>query len=162
MTGPSVTLREGSNERVISSWFVRDDTNTAREISAAYVRDTTNTPRLVYNPSGSVALAVTVSPPGASGFSHGTGIATTNVANVATATGGTPPYTYAWNLQSYTNPNGPPTADSPTSDTTTFTQTAIDPDTSVSAVWIATVTDDDGNIANSDEFTTYFSDISGP
>jgi len=79
---------------------------------------------------------------------------------VATPTGGTAPYTHSWTLVSYTSLAAPPTADSPTADTTLFTQTGIDPSTTVSAVWTADVEDDDGNTASSDEFTTYFSDIS--
>lgn len=154
-------IRDGSNVlREITELVIRDGGNVARTISELWIRDANGIPRLVFNPSGSVSLAVSVSPPGASGFTSGTGIATTDVPVVATPSGGTPPYTHSWELVSYTSLAAPPTADSPAADTTLFTQTGIDPSTTVSAVWTADVEDADGNRASSDEFTTYFSDIS--
>ena len=153
--------RDASNvARTNTAMVVRDGTNTQRTISEGWARDTNNVARLFYNPSGSATLSVTVSPEGASGFSAGTGTATTDVPVVATPTGGTAPYTYGWTILSYTSLAGPPTADSPTSNSTTFTQTGIDPSTTVSAEVAADVEDDNGITAQSDPFTVYFSDIS--
>lgn len=156
-----IIVRDGSNvARTVTAMVVRDGGNVARTITEAWVRDTNNVRRLVFNPSGSATLTVTVSPEGASGFSFGTGTATTDVPVVATPAGGTAPYTYSWSIESYTSLAGPPTADSPTAASTTFTQTGIDPDTTVSASVVAVVEDDNGVIAQSDPFTVYFSDVS--
>ncbi len=158
MTAPSITIRQGSDERSILSWFVRDETNTEREISEAWVRDTTNTPRLAWNPSGSASLAVALDNTSLSGFSVGTGTATTDPC-VATATGGVGPYTYAWNLVSWTLTDTPPSANSPVAASSTFTQTGIAPLTTESAVWTCTATDSLSNTAVSPPLNTYFSDV---
>lgn len=147
----------GGTARTISDIVVRDGTNTQRTISEIWVRDTNNTPRLVFNPSGSASLAVSVSPDEVSGFSAGTGIATT-LPVTATASGGTAPYTYSWNTISWTSTDSAPFVDDPTSATTTFTQSGIPMNSTVSAVFTGQVTDDDGNVAVSDQFTAYFSD----
>lgn len=160
MTGPSITLLEGSNERVIAAWVVRDGANAERTISSAYVRDTNNVARLVFNPSGSVTLSVVVSPPGATGFTAGTGTATTNVACVATPSGGTAPYTYLWDLVSHTSLSAPPTANSPTTAGTTFTQTGIDPGANEFADWTVTVMDANMNSVTSIIVSSSFTDIS--
>lgn len=151
-------IRDGSNvPREITELVIRDGSNVARTITAMYVRDTNNVSRLVYNPSGSVTLRVDVLPPFTSGFTHGTGVVTTG-AVTATGSGGTAPYTYAWTLLSHSAIT-PPTADSPTSAVTTFTQTGIAPSTAEDASWQCTVTDDNGNTANSDPVDTTFVDI---
>lgn len=153
-------IRDGTNTaRTISELVIRDGTNTARTISELWIRDTNNVPRLVFNPSGSASLSVVAAPGSLSGFSFGTGTATTDLPCVATASNGTPPYTYAWNLVSYTLVDTPPDANSPTAASSTFTQTGISPGNTESAEWTCTVTDDDGNTAVSNQITTYFSDV---
>lgn len=156
-----IIVRDGSTPRTISEIVVRDASNTQRTISEIWIRDTNNTPRLVFNPSGSASLAVEVVPAGASGFSFGTGTATTGSVT-ATATGGAAPYTYEWFLDSYSSLYAAPTADSPSSATTTFTQTSIDPNTIETSSWSVRATDDDGNTADSDLIPANFTDISGP
>lgn len=154
-----IIIRDGTNTaRTITTMVVRDGGNVARTITEAWVRDTNNVPRLVFNPSGSASLAVTVTPEflGAFASPPGTGVATTGT-TTATGSGGVAPYTYAWTLDSYTA-GAPPTASDSALATTSFTQTGIPSMTTESAVWICTVTDDDGNTAESDPVTTYFSD----
>lgn len=154
-----IIIRDGSGTaRTISEIVVRDATNTSRTISEIWVRDTNNTPRLVFNPSGSASLSVSISPGFASGFADppGTGIATTDTVT-ASGSGGVAPYTYAWALESYTA-GTPPTASDPSLAATSFTQAGIPSTSTESAIWICTVTDDDGNTAESDPLTSYFSD----
>jgi hypothetical protein len=156
-----IIVRDGTNTpRTITEIFVRDASNTPREITEIWVRDDSNTPRLVFNPSGSATLSVSVSPTAGSGFSFGTGIATTENPNVATPSGGTAPYTYAWEIVSYTSLSGPPAINSPTSASTDFTQSGIDPNTTVSAQAQVVVTDDNGAMVTSDPVSLYFSDVS--
>lgn len=155
-----ILVRDGSNvQRTITSMKVRDGTNTSRTITEIWVRDTNNVSRLVFNPSGSAALACALDTTAVSGFSAGTGTATTGTCT-ASGSGGTGPYTYAWNLVSYTLVAFPPTANSASSAASTFTQTGIDPNTTESAIWTCTVTDSLSNTATSEQLTSYFSDIS--
>ena len=136
-----LTIRDGTNTpRVISKLMIRDGTNTPREISAIYARDENNIPRLIYNPSGSLTLSVALSDDEVQGTSSGTGTATTAPAVTATPSGGTAPYTYAWTLDSY-SASVPPTANSLTSATTTFTQTSMDPGGIYTSAFRITVTD---------------------
>lgn len=146
-------------KREISELFIRDAANAQREISELWIRDVNNTPRLVYNPSGSASLAASCAPTTVSGTSAGSGTCTTDATTV-TATGGTPPYTYAWALVSYSS-STPPTANAPTNATTAFTQTSLSPGEATDADWLPTVTDDNGNTAVADSpVTSIFVDIS--
>lgn len=157
----ALKIRDGTNTlRTITVLKVRDASNTLRTITEIWVRDTNNVPRLVFNPSGSATLSISVTPGSLSGFSFGTGTATTDLTADATATSGVPPYTYLWTLVSWTLVDTPPTANSPTGTSSTFTQTGISPGNTESAEWTCVVTDDDGNTATSNQITTYFSDIS--
>ena len=156
----ALKIRDGTNTlRTITVLKVRDASNTLRTITEIWVRDTNNVPRLVFNPSGSATLACALDTTAVSGFSAGTGTATTGTCT-ASGSGGTGPYTYAWNLVSYTLVAFPPTANSASSAASTFTQTGIDPNTTESAIWTCTVTDSLSNTATSEELTSYFSDIS--
>lgn len=151
-------IRDGSNVlREIAELVIRDGGNVARTISELWVRDTGNVPRLVFNPSGSATLRVDVLPPFTSGFTHGTGVVTTGPVT-ATGSGGTAPYTYAWTLLAH-SAFTPPTADTPAVAVTSFTQTGIAPSTAEDASWKCTVTDDNGNTADSDPVDTTFVDI---
>ncbi len=142
-----LTIRDGTNTpRVISKLIIRDGTNTPREISALYVRDTNNVSRLVYNPSGSLTLSISINQMTVSGLSAGTGTATTDAATSVT-TGGASPFTYAWTVESYTA-GVAPTANSPTSSSSTFTQTSMDPGAIYNSIWRLTVTDDNGATAS--------------
>ncbi len=145
---PTLMIRDDTNTlRTITALQIRDASNTPRDISALWIRDTNNVPRLVFNPSGSAALAVEVFPTTVHGISSGSGTATTN-ACAATATGGTAPYTYLWELIPLSS-DAPvdPTCNAPTSAATTFTQTSMDPSGVYTSTWKITVTDDNGNLA---------------
>lgn len=123
--------------RTITAIQVRDASNTPQDISELWVRDSNNVPRLVFSVAPPMTAAA--APSTVSGFTLGTGLATTGNTTV-TPTGGTAPYSYAWSLISYDN-STPPTAGSPTAATTNFTQTNIGIGQDFSATWRCTVTD---------------------
>lgn len=149
-----ITVRDGTNTpREITGIFVRDGGNVQREISAIYVRDTNNVSRLVYNPSGSLTLAVTSSPGFVGGIGTGTGIVETDT-TTATASNGTPPYTYAWTLVSYTA-GIPPTASDSAAATTSFIQTGMSSGTFEASTWRVTATDANSNTATFDVSTSF-------
>lgn len=151
-------IRDGTNTaRTISELVIRDGSNTARTISELWIRDTNNVPRLVYNPGGAATLRVDVTPSIVSGSTVGTGTATTDAATGVGA-GGTAPYTYAWTLLTHSGAT-PPTADTPSLATTTFTQTGIMPHDALDATWKCTVTDANSNTADSDPITSVFVDL---
>lgn len=127
----------GSVPRTITSVEIIDAASAAKAVPQIWVRDSNGVNRLVY--SIAPPLSAEASPATVSGDTLGTGTATTNASTV-TPTGGTPPYTYAWELVSYDNPT-PPNADSSTAATSTFTQTGIGVAESYSAVWRCLVTD---------------------
>lgn len=133
----TILVRDGTNtQRTLTAIQVRDGTNTARDLSEIWVRDSNNVPRLVFTTGA--ALEVTASPELVAGIAYGSGVVTTN-ATVATPAGGTAPYTYAWTVYTHSNVT-PPSINSPTSATTTFTQVdVVDYD---DAEFICTVTDD--------------------
>lgn len=115
-------VRDGTNApRTITAIQVRDETNTPRDISQMWVRDSNNTPRMVF--SLAPPMSASASPSTVSGFTAGTGTATTDAAT-CTPSGGTPPYSYAWQIVSYDGPVTP-TALSPTNSSSTFRQTSI-------------------------------------
>lgn len=152
-------IRDGTNTpRAISELIIRDGTNTARTITELWIRDTNNVPRLVFNPGGSATLSCAVSPSIVSGSTVGTGTVTTDAAT-AVGSGGTAPYTYAWSLVTHSAVT-PPTADTASAASTTFTQTGIAPSTVEDATWICTVTDALSNTADSDPITSIFVDLS--
>lgn len=140
-----IIIRDGGNvPRTITGIQIRDGGNVARDISELRIRDSNNVSKLVFSTSS--PMTASASPETVSGISSGSGTITTNATTV-TPTGGTPPYTYAWSLESHDGVGGTPAADSPTSATTTFTQTGIPPGESTSASWTCTVTDSLSNTA---------------
>lgn len=152
-------IRDGSNvAREISALVIRDGANVARTISELWIRDTNNVPRLVFNPGGAATLAVEVTPTSVAGSTVGTGTATTTEPAVGVGSGGTAPYTYAWTLLTHSAVT-PPTANTPSAASTTFTQTGIAPQTVEEATWKCTVTDSLANTADSDPVTSLFVDL---
>lgn len=137
----TVIVRDTSTLRTISELQVRDGGNVARDIEEIRVRDSNNISRIVF--STAVPLSAGASPDPVSGITAGTGTATTDSTTV-TATGGVPPYTYAWTVLTYDNAISP-TIGSPSSNVTDFTQTNIGPAESYTAQFQCLVTDDDGN-----------------
>lgn len=139
-----IVIRDHTNTpRTVTAIQVRDATNTPRTISEVWVRDSNNVPRRVF--SLFTPLSVTLSHPTVSGVTFGSGVATTN-STTALPSGGVAPYSYVWTLITYSN-GVPPTALSPNSATTSFRQTNIASDSSDSAEFRVTVTDDQGNTA---------------
>lgn len=138
---------------VVDGVFFRDADGDLQTIDAIRVRDTGGVSRLIYSTAPDLTLIC--APDNVIGGTFGSGTATTDE-SVATPTGGTAPYTYAWTLISYTA-GVPPTIDSPSADTTTFTQTGIGPGDGFFAVFRCTVTDDDSNTATADVGATFYS-----
>ena len=150
----NIKVRDGTNTlRTINQIFVRDGGNVQREINAIYVRDTNNTRRLVYNPSGSLTISVTSSPSFVGGLGNGSGTVETDP-TTATASNGTPPYTYAWTLVSYTA-GTPPTASDSASATSSFIQTGMSSGTFEASTWRVTATDANSNTATFDVSTSF-------
>jgi hypothetical protein len=85
----------GGTTRFVKKLFVIDSGSVARQIIKGWVIDSGGTARLVY--SGQVVANASPSTEHASGFGPTT--VTTGVTTV-TATGGVPPYTFAWVWQS--------------------------------------------------------------
>lgn len=132
-------VRDGTNTpRTVSALQIRDGTNTPRDIAEVWARDSNNVPRLIW--SLAPPMSADASPLTVSGNTLGTGSANTDP-STTTPTGGTPPYSYAWTLVSYTHPTVPPTADSPVNATSEFIQTSIGLGQSFSAIFRCTVTD---------------------
>jgi hypothetical protein len=155
----ALTIRDGANvPRTPTVLVIRDSANTPRTLTELWIRDLNNVPRLVFNPSGSVTLAVTTNVESVHGRSHGTGTATTGSV-VATVTGGTAPYTYAWVLTE-TDSGVPATASNPTAAATSFTQTGLAEDDFVTTTWTVTVADANGVTATA-TVGAYFSDFTG-
>ena len=146
---------DGGTPRTITAIQVRDGTNTPRDISEMYVRDSNAVSRLVFSLASPLSLAIT---PGAvGGLAYGSGTVTTDAAT-ATPTGGVAPYTYAWTVVSHSNAT-PPAANSPASNISTFTQTAVvETD---DAVFRCTVTDDNGATAFAD-LPAFFQNVVPP
>lgn len=153
-----LTIRDGTNApRSIVSLQIRDGTNTPRDIQQLWARDSNNVSRLIY--SVAPPLSVVAAPGTVSGTTAGTGTATTNAAT-ATPTGGTPPYSYAWQRLSSDGPVNP-TAVSPTSATSTFRQTSIGIGESFSGTFRCQVTDSTPGtpfVANSNSIAAFWSD----
>jgi hypothetical protein len=155
----ALIIRDGTNTaRTLTALVIRDGGNVARTITELWVRDLNNVPRLVFNPSGSATLAVSLSADSVHGRSHGTGTATTSIVT-ATPTGGTAPYTYAWSLVD-TDGTPNPDADNPTSAATSFTQTGMNPDDYIASNWLLTVTDTNG-VTTTANVSATFNDYTG-
>ena len=129
-----------------------DEGGVNRVVSEIRIIDTTGTDRLVY--SLSPPMSASASPSATSGFAIGVSAITTNSTTV-TPTGGTGPYTHAWTLLSRDHPTTDPTANSPTSATTTFTQTNVMAGGFYTAEFLDTVTDSLGATATVTVTTTY-------
>jgi hypothetical protein len=129
---------------------MRDSGNTLRTLTRIRMRDPDNVLRVVYDVSGASSFSASASPTGIAGHTAGTTI-TTRITTV-TATGGTPPYTYAWTKLSWTNAT-PPTINSPAAAATTATQTnCSDVD---NATIRCTVSDSASNHATADVACTW-------
>lgn len=154
-----IIVRDGANvPRAISGIQVRDGTNTPRDIVEGWVRASNNALKLVF--ALAPPMTLDIAPDEAPGFTNGSGTATTLLAT-ATPTGGMAPYNYAWTLISHTHPSVAPFATAPTSAATRFTQTAIGPGESYSAVFRCTVTDSSpGPYSAHADIPAFWSDIS--
>lgn len=154
----TIIVRDPANTpRTITAIQVRDATNTPRDLSEIWVRDSGNTPRLVF--SLAPPLSATASPGTVSGFTAGTGTATTD-ASTCTPSGGTGPYSYDWEILFFDGPVTP-TALSPTSASSTFRQTSIGTGESYSASIRCLVTDSTPGTpytAYSNTITAFWSD----
>lgn len=138
MAGINVIDPNGT-DRAITGINVIDPNGTDRALVQINVIDPNGTDRIVWSASGSSALAVSATPSSVSGKTRGTGQATTGT-TTASASGGTPPYSYSWALLHYSNVV-PPTANAPNAAATTFTQTNIGYNESWGAQWQVTATD---------------------
>lgn len=96
-------------------------------------------------PPPPVTISIAVSPPSANGTKVGPGLVTTNSVT-ATASGGTPPYTYTWSRGAWDTPS-PPNITNPHGQTTAFSAQMPNYD-SLSAKMKIYVKDSKGN-ANS-------------
>lgn len=109
-------------DRPLTGIQVVDPAGTDRTITQIRVIDPAGTDRIVYDPSGASTFQVSVTPARVTGQSNLHQI--TSAATAASASGGTPPYTYSWALSSYDNVT-PPEITSPTGSSTTFVQTNV-------------------------------------
>lgn len=136
---PRVRVRDtGGTLRTLTRIRARDTAGTLRAITRIRARDASGAVRVVYDSTGASTFSASAAP----GTVGGSGIGTaTTTATTVTPTGGTAPYTYAWSLLSYTHQTTAPTAAGPTSATTTFTQTNMDPLDGHTSEWRCTVTD---------------------
>jgi hypothetical protein len=132
-------VRDASADRTITGFQARDASNADRTITQGRVIGPDGVDRVFWDPSGSTAFTATASPSHVAGSSSGTGTATT-AGTTVTATGGTPPYSYAWACVDHTNSTAP-VANDPASNATAFTQTNLGPGEFASADFTCTVTD---------------------
>ena len=133
-----LTIRDGTNApRTVIGLQIRDGTNTPRDIQQLFARDSNNVPRLIF--SLAPPMSAGASPSTVSGTTLGTGSAITDSAT-CTPSGGTAPYSYAWEVVSFDGPVTP-TAVTPSNATTGFRQTSIGIGESYSAVFRCMVTD---------------------
>jgi hypothetical protein len=96
-------------------------------------------------PPPPVVITVTLNAPTAYGSKIGAGTVTTSFSTVATASGGTGPYSYHWEVTSW-DYTAPPTATAPDANTSKFTQTGMFSDDSAHATFRVTAVDTIGNI----------------
>lgn len=111
-----------SVDRALTAFRVIDPNGSDRAMTQINVIDAGGVDRIVWGPA-SATLAVTATPLSVSGSCKGTGHATSG-STTASASGGTPPYTYSWAVTTYENVTAP-TVTAPASATTNFTQTDI-------------------------------------
>jgi hypothetical protein len=97
-------------------------------------------------PPPPTSLSVSVSPPSAYGWRNGAGNVFTNDVT-ATASGGTGPYNYVWELVNWTA-STPPGASAPNSDVTHFSQTGLGNGQDVTAQFKVTAVDSLNNIGS--------------
>lgn len=142
-----IRLRDMSNVlQTVTRIRMRDAGNVLRTIQQVRMRDATNTLRTVFS-----YFTVELDTDALVGFDSGAAISgsvTTSADVTATPTGGTAPYSYAWSRVS-----GTPEVeiDSPTAATTSFTVAVAYDDIDYIASFICTVTDNVGNIIESEE-----------
>lgn len=144
-----------SVDRTIAAMKVIGPDAMDRTIVEGWVIDMNGDDQLFFDPSGSASLEASASPDLVSAY--GTAGSMTTDTTIVTPTGGTGPYTYAWTLISY-DAGVPPTATSPATASTEFTQTGIGPADAFSAVWSCTVTDANLNTAAAN-VTAFWQDI---
>lgn len=109
-------------DRPLTGIQVVDPAGTDRTITQIRVIDPAGTDRIVYDPSGASTFQVSVTPTRVTGQSSLHQI--TSSSTTASASGGTPPYTYSWALTSYDNVTAPEIS-SPNAATTSFVQTNV-------------------------------------
>lgn len=137
----TLVIRDGGNvPRTIAAIQIRDGTNTPRTITEIRARDSNNVSRVIF--STGADFTASAFPSDVFGYDDATGTAYSNTTTV-TPSGGTPPYTHAWTVQSYTGLVAP-TVDAPTLATTLFIQTGLPPGGYTFATFIDTVTDNIG------------------
>lgn len=95
-------------------------------------------------PTPAVVLSVTITPTTVGGHSNG-GPTVVSTAAASSASGGTAPYTYHWEITSW-SASSPPVINSPDSASTTFTQNGLADDVTATATARVTVVDSKGNV----------------
>lgn len=146
---PRIRVRDaGGTLRTITRIRLRDATGTLRTISRIRGRDTSGTLRTFFD-----SLSVTVSPSTADGYVAGASTQNVDTGSVlATATGGTTPYSYAW-TQVGTSPYTW-TISSPAAASTYFTAQSLPVGVAATNTFRVTVTDASSFIAAWDVFAT--------
>ena len=149
-----ILVRDAANtQRTLTGLKARDGAGTLRDITSIYVRDENAVSRLVFNPSGSLTIAVVSTPDFVGGLGNGSGTVETDT-TTAVASNGTAPYTYAWTLVDHTAAIDPTPGSSATA-ATTFIQTGMAPATFESATWRVTATDALSNTATFDVTSSF-------
>lgn len=139
----------GGVSRTITRVRIRDETGTLRTIKRVRGRDASGTLRTYMD-----ALAVVISPATADGYVAGTVTQDVTTGSVlASVTGGTAPYTYAW-AQTGTPSPYTWTIGTAAAASTTFTATALPVGVVATQVFRVTVTDAAGTVVLWDVFAT--------
>jgi len=156
---PTIIRDDTNTPRTVTGLQIRDGTNTPRDITELWARDSNNVSRLIF--SIAPPMSASASPTTVSGATSGTGVAVTDATTVTPA-GGTPPYTYLWELLSFDGSPAPaPTI--PNGSSTAFIQSGIGVGDSFSAAFRCLVTDSTPGTpfsAYSDTVSAFWSDVS--
>jgi hypothetical protein len=151
---PQVRFRDAGNTlRTCARIRMRDAGNTLRQIQRIRMRDAGNVLRTVWQ-FFSVALSASIVTGSNSGAASSGTVTSSSV--TGTPTGGTAPYTYAWQ---YVSGDATVTPTSPTAATTTFSSTTVT-ELGKIAFFQLQVTDNVGNVVTSSvlEVQLYWSD----
>lgn len=142
-------MRDGSNVlRAITRIRMRDATNVLRTIQRIRMRDASNVLRVVYQ-----YLSVSLSATTAYGVAHGlasSGPVTTATSITVTVSGGTAPFTYAWQ---FVSGDLAVVANTPAAATTSFGAALVPSGGSKEAVYQCKVTDTNGATITTDTVT---------